>query len=177
MAQCLDTPPPPTANQNNPRKKGKQSSQKEDEDDGDGTPIDERKKEDDDDGEDTPIDERKPAAIQKKGSVMEGGGIGDDDDINCIRANEDNDNDSDFDYANMSELDVSDDEVSPIHLSGRRRNKGGPRVPVKGTVSDEAYKEALKLRKQFNDKQRCSVTIVKHKGKVRILAEHCTPIK
>jgi hypothetical protein len=30
---------------------------------------------------------------------------------------------------------------------------------------------------QFNDKQRCSVTIVKHKGKVRILAEHCTPIK
>ena len=154
MAQCLDTPPPPTANQNNPRKKGKQSSQKEDEDDGDGTPIDEQKKEDDDDGEDTPIDERKPAAIQKKGSVMEGGGIGDDDDINCIRANEDNDNDSDFDYANMSELDVSDDEVSPIHLSGRRRNKGGPRVPVKGTVSDEAYKEALKLRKQFNDKQR-----------------------
>jgi hypothetical protein len=75
VAQCLDTPPPPTANQNNPRKKGKQSSQKEDEDDGDGTPIDERKKEDDDDGEDTPIDERKPAAIQKKGSVMEGGGL------------------------------------------------------------------------------------------------------
>lgn len=30
---------------------------------------------------------------------------------------------------------------------------------------------------QFNDKQRCSVTIVKHKGKVSILAEHCTPIK
>lgn len=30
---------------------------------------------------------------------------------------------------------------------------------------------------QFNDKQRCSVTIVKHKGVVRILAEHCTPIK
>lgn len=29
----------------------------------------------------------------------------------------------------------------------------------------------------FNDKQRCSVTIVKHKGSVRILAEHCTPIK
>jgi hypothetical protein len=29
----------------------------------------------------------------------------------------------------------------------------------------------------FNDKQRCSITIVKHKGKVRILAEHCTPIK
>jgi hypothetical protein len=29
----------------------------------------------------------------------------------------------------------------------------------------------------FNDKQRCSVTIVKHAGKVRILAEHCTPIK
>ena len=30
---------------------------------------------------------------------------------------------------------------------------------------------------QFNDMQRCSVTIVKHKGKVKILAEHCTPIK
>ena len=30
---------------------------------------------------------------------------------------------------------------------------------------------------KFNDKQRCSVTIVKHKGVVRILAEHCTPIK
>jgi hypothetical protein len=30
---------------------------------------------------------------------------------------------------------------------------------------------------QFNDKQRCSITIVKHKGVVKILAEHCTPIK
>lgn len=30
---------------------------------------------------------------------------------------------------------------------------------------------------QFNDRQRCSVTIVKHKGEVKILAEHCTPIK
>lgn len=30
---------------------------------------------------------------------------------------------------------------------------------------------------QFNDKQRCSITIVKHDGKVMILAEHCTPIK
>lgn len=30
---------------------------------------------------------------------------------------------------------------------------------------------------QFNDKQRCSVTIVKHNGAVKILAEHCTPIK
>jgi hypothetical protein len=29
----------------------------------------------------------------------------------------------------------------------------------------------------FNDKQRCSITIVKHKGIVKILAEHCTPIK
>ncbi|PHX73947.1 MAG: hypothetical protein CK547_05765 [Chitinophagaceae bacterium] len=29
----------------------------------------------------------------------------------------------------------------------------------------------------FNDKQRCSITIVKHKGQVKILAEHCTPIK
>lgn len=30
---------------------------------------------------------------------------------------------------------------------------------------------------QFNDRQRCSVTIVKHNGVVKILAEHCTPIK
>lgn len=29
----------------------------------------------------------------------------------------------------------------------------------------------------FNDRQRCSITIVKHKGSVRILAEHCTPIR
>jgi len=29
----------------------------------------------------------------------------------------------------------------------------------------------------FNDRQRCSITIVKHGGKVKILAEHCTPIK
>ena len=30
---------------------------------------------------------------------------------------------------------------------------------------------------QFKDKQRCSVTITKHNGIVKILAEHCTPIK
>ncbi|MEY5034238.1 MAG: hypothetical protein RL447_616 [Bacteroidota bacterium] len=30
---------------------------------------------------------------------------------------------------------------------------------------------------EFNDRQRCSITIVKHKKQVRILAEHCTPIK
>lgn len=29
----------------------------------------------------------------------------------------------------------------------------------------------------FNDTQRCSITIVKQDGDVRILAEHCTPIK
>lgn len=29
----------------------------------------------------------------------------------------------------------------------------------------------------FDDRQRCSVTIVKHEGRVRILSEHCTPIK
>lgn len=29
----------------------------------------------------------------------------------------------------------------------------------------------------FNDRQRCSITIVKHRKQVRILAEHCTPIK
>lgn len=29
----------------------------------------------------------------------------------------------------------------------------------------------------FDDKQRCSITIVKHNGVVKILAEHCTSIK
>ena len=29
----------------------------------------------------------------------------------------------------------------------------------------------------FNEDQRCSITIIKSKGKVRILSEHCTPIK
>ena len=29
----------------------------------------------------------------------------------------------------------------------------------------------------FNDRQRCSVTIVKLNGQVRILSEHCTPIR
>ena len=29
----------------------------------------------------------------------------------------------------------------------------------------------------FDDKQRCSITIVKNNGQVKILAEHCTPIK
>lgn len=29
----------------------------------------------------------------------------------------------------------------------------------------------------FDDRQRCSVTIVKSNGQVRILAEHCTPIR
>ena len=29
----------------------------------------------------------------------------------------------------------------------------------------------------FDDRQRCSITIVKHEGQVRILSEHCTPIK
>ncbi|MGB3005202.1 MAG: nuclear transport factor 2 family protein [Chitinophagaceae bacterium] len=30
---------------------------------------------------------------------------------------------------------------------------------------------------EFDDNQRCSITIVKNKGKVSILSEHCTPIK
>ena len=29
----------------------------------------------------------------------------------------------------------------------------------------------------FNDTQRCSVTLIKNKGRVKILSEHCTPIK
>lgn len=30
---------------------------------------------------------------------------------------------------------------------------------------------------EFDDNQRCSITVVKHKGNVRILSEHCTPIR
>jgi hypothetical protein len=30
---------------------------------------------------------------------------------------------------------------------------------------------------QFDDNQRCSITIVKNHGQVKILSEHCTPIK
>ena len=30
---------------------------------------------------------------------------------------------------------------------------------------------------EFDDNQRCSITIVKHNGKVKILSEHCTPIR
>lgn len=29
----------------------------------------------------------------------------------------------------------------------------------------------------FNEDQRCSITVVKKKGKVQIMSEHCTPIK
>lgn len=29
----------------------------------------------------------------------------------------------------------------------------------------------------FNDRQRCSVTLIKKDGKIEILSEHCTPIK
>ncbi|MBK6938196.1 MAG: nuclear transport factor 2 family protein [Chitinophagaceae bacterium] len=29
----------------------------------------------------------------------------------------------------------------------------------------------------FDDSQRCSITLIKLKGKVKILSEHCTPIK
>lgn len=30
---------------------------------------------------------------------------------------------------------------------------------------------------EFDDNQRCSITIVKNKGQVKILSEHCTPIR
>lgn len=29
----------------------------------------------------------------------------------------------------------------------------------------------------FNDRQRCSITLIKMGGKVKILSEHCTPVK
>lgn len=29
----------------------------------------------------------------------------------------------------------------------------------------------------FNDRQRCSVTLIKQNGKIEILSEHCTPVK
>lgn len=31
--------------------------------------------------------------------------------------------------------------------------------------------------KRFKDKQRCSITLIKHDNKVEILSEHCTPIR
>jgi hypothetical protein len=31
--------------------------------------------------------------------------------------------------------------------------------------------------RSFNDRQRCSITLVKRKGKVVIMSEHCTPVK
>ncbi len=33
------------------------------------------------------------------------------------------------------------------------------------------------INSPFNDSQRCSITLIKNKGKVEILSEHCTPIK
>lgn len=30
---------------------------------------------------------------------------------------------------------------------------------------------------EFDDRQRCSITIVKHRKQVKILSEHCTPIR
>lgn len=39
------------------------------------------------------------------------------------------------------------------------------------------YGKGAYFGKPFNDRQRCSVTLVKNEGKVMILSEHCTPIK
>lgn len=60
----------------------------------------------------------------------------------------------DDEFANMSDLDLSDDDVYEKKTAGRKRNKGGPAVPAKGSVSDEAYVEAVKMRKRYNDAER-----------------------
>ena len=93
--------------------------------------------EDDDDNndeDDNIIDHRKPAAKRGK-EVWDG----------------DDDNE---DFANMSELDISDDDsLTPIS-GGRKRNSGGPPVPMKGSVPDHVYEEAMKRCKKFNDRER-----------------------
>jgi hypothetical protein len=39
------------------------------------------------------------------------------------------------------------------------------------------YAKGSYFEKPFNDTQRCSITVIKNNGKVKILSEHCTPIK
>jgi hypothetical protein len=44
------------------------------------------------------------------------------------------------------------------------------------TVNTIWYGRGTYYGKPFDDKQRCSVTLLKKDGKVKILAEHCTPL-
>ena len=61
-------------------------------------------------------------------------------------------NDDDIDeYANMLDLDLSDNDVIEKKTAGRKRSKGWPPVPAKGSVSSEEYRVAVKKRKQYND--------------------------
>ncbi len=67
-----------------------------------------------------------------------------------------NGQDSDEDFANLSELDVSDNEfdLTRKKVAGRQCNVGGPVVPKKGSVSDDVYNNALNARKKYTDKRR-----------------------
>jgi hypothetical protein len=60
------------------------------------------------------------------------------------------------DYANMSDLDMSDNDYPTKKQSGRKRNTdiNAPIVPKKGTVPDEEYQRAVKIRKAYTDSQR-----------------------
>ena len=58
------------------------------------------------------------------------------------------------DYANMSDLDISDDDYPTKKQSGRKRNANAPFMPKKGTVPDEEYQRALKTRKAYTNSKR-----------------------
>jgi len=79
----------------------------------------------------------------------------DDDDVSDSKKRDSDDDDDDF--AEMSELDISSDEDDNFvtqQIAGRKRNRGGPTVPKKGSVPDDIYQEAIKARKKFNDQER-----------------------
>ncbi len=83
---------------------------------------------------------------------------------------------SDKDYANMSDLDISDDDVIQTRrLVGRKSNKGGPELPQKGSVADHVYEEVVKARKRYNDQQRYNMARDSGSTSTEVTAE-CTGI-
>jgi hypothetical protein len=81
----------------------------------------------------------------------------DNDDNNEERKRNDDNYDDNKDYAEISEVDVSDDDDGYIvtkKVAGHKHNSGGPNVLKKGSVPEEVYQEALKALKKFNNHQR-----------------------
>lgn len=98
---------------------------------------------------------------------------------------------------------VVDSVLSPNYMYYTQSGNTFDRNGIVGTASSDVYKlehmerekrtmridgntavvntiwigKGVYYEKAFNDTQRCSITIIKHDGDVRILAEHCTPIK